>query len=69
MLDKIHLHYKDNLTQEQVVNHGISCSEELTNAYNMLQAFYDALAIKHPQAIKKSLMPMKKLAGKCIKPC
>ena len=48
MLDKIHLHYKDNLTQEQVVNHGISCGEELTNAYNMPQSFYDALAIKHP---------------------
>ena len=54
-LDKIHPHYnwncKDNLTQEQVVNEGIACSTELTNAYNLLQSFYDALAAKDPQAI------------------
>ena len=46
-LDKIYphynWHYKDNLTQEQIVNEGIACSTELTNAYNLLQSFYDAL--------------------------
>ena len=56
-LDKIHphynWHYKDSLTQEQVVNEGIACSTELTNAYNLLQSFYDALAAKDPQAIKE----------------
>ena len=56
-LDKIHphynWHYKDNLTQEQIVNEGIACSTELTNAYNLLQAFYDALAAKDPLAIKE----------------
>ena len=56
-LDKIHphynWHYKDNLTQEQVVNEGIACSTELTNAYNLLQSFYDALDAKDPQAINE----------------
>ena len=40
-LDKIHphynWHYKGFLTQGQVVNEGIACSAELTNAYNLLQ--------------------------------
>ena len=39
-LDKIcphcNWHYKDNLTQEQVVNEGIACSMELTVACNLL---------------------------------
>ena len=56
-LDQIHPHYnwncKDNLTQEQVVNEGITCSTELTNAYNLLQAFYEALAANDPLAIKE----------------
>ena len=46
-------HYKDNLTQEQVVSEDMACSTELTNAYNLLQSFYDALAAKDPQAIKE----------------
>ena len=58
-LDKIHSHYnwhyKDNLTQEQIVNEGIACSTELTNAFNLLQSFYDALAAKDPQASKEDV--------------
>ena len=41
------------MTQEQVVNEGIACSTELTNTYNLLQSFYDALAAKDPQEIKE----------------
>ena len=55
-LEKIYPHYnwncKNNLTQEQVVNEGIVCNAELTNAYNLLQSFYDALVAKDQQAIK-----------------
>ena len=58
-LDKIHphynWHYKDSLTQEQVVNEVIVRSTKLTNAFNLLQSFYDALAAKDPQASKEDV--------------
>ena len=46
-LEKIHprynWHYKDSLTQEQIVMEGIECDDTLTNSYNLLQAFFTAL--------------------------
>lgn len=46
-LEKVHphynWHYKDTLTQEQVVMEGISCNEELENAYDLMQDFIKAL--------------------------
>ena len=67
-LDKIHphynWHYKDSLTQEQVVIEGMACSMELTNAYNLLlQSFYDALAAKDPQAIKEVIHAKEDVGG------
>lgn len=46
-LEKLHpvynWHYKDCLTQEQIVMEGIACNEELENSYNLLQDFFEAI--------------------------
>lgn len=50
---KYNWHYKDCLTQEQVVMEGISCNELLTNSYNLVQDFMSALDTQDTRAMKK----------------
>ena len=56
-LDKIHPHYnwhfKDYLTQEQVVMEGISCDPRLDNAYNLMQDFMAALKARDTNSLKE----------------
>lgn len=56
-LDKVHLkynwHYKDSLTQEQIVTEGISCSDVLENAYNLMQDFINAIKNSDLDVIKQ----------------
>ena len=65
-LEKLHptynWHYKDSLTQEQIVMEGISCSELLTNSYNLLQDFFTALN-KHDTKAMKEIIYSKEKVG------
>ncbi len=55
-LDKIHprynWHYKDCLTQEQIVNESVACNEVLENSYNLMQEFFTALHNGNLETIK-----------------
>ena len=65
-LEKLHptynWHYKDSLTQEQIVMEGISCSEVLVNSYNLLQDFFMALD-KHDTKAMKEIIYSKEKVG------
>lgn len=65
-LEKIHprynWHYKDSLTQEQIVMEGIECDDTLTNSYNLLQAFFTALD-KHDTKAMKDIIYSKEKVG------
>ena len=65
-LEKIHprynWHYKDSLTQEQIVMEGIECDDTLTNFYNLLQAFFTALD-KHDTKAMKDIIYSKEKVG------
>ena len=56
-LEKIHprynWHYKDSLTQEQIVMEGISCNDVLDNSYNLLQDFFTALDKHDAKSMKE----------------
>lgn len=64
-LDKVHphynWHYKDSLTQEQIVMEGISCSEELETSYNLMQDFMDALNSGDIAKLKELICSKKKV--------
>ena len=59
-LDKIHprynWHYKDSLTQEQVVNEGIACNKVLENSYNLMQEFFSALHNGDLETMKRIIL-------------
>ncbi len=46
-------HYKDSLTQEQVVNEGISANPVLSASYELMQDFISALKNHDKQALKE----------------
>lgn len=56
-LDKVHphynWHYKDSLTQEQIVMEGISANHTLENSYNLMQDFFKALKTADHKTIKE----------------
>ena len=56
-LDKVHphynWHYKDYLTQEQIVAEGIECSERLKSSYNLMQDFFQALKNEDTDMLKR----------------
>ncbi len=56
-LDKIHprynWHFKDYLTQEQIVMEGISCDPRLDNAYNLMQDFMAALKARDTKVLRE----------------
>lgn len=64
-LDKIHprynWHYKDSLTQEQVVNEGIACNEVLENSYNLMQDFFSALHNGDLETMKRIILSNEKV--------
>ncbi|ADQ59549.1 transposase [Lactobacillus amylovorus GRL 1112] len=65
-LEKIHprynWHYKDSLTQEQIVMEGIDCNDILANSYNLLQDFFTALD-KHDTKAMKDIIYSKEKVG------
>jgi len=65
-LEKIHprynWHYKDCLTQAQVVMEGISANTALENSYNLMQSFMQAIETNNTQELK-SLITSKDSIG------
>lgn len=63
-LEKLHpkynWHYKDSLTQAQIVTEGIACDDTLVNAYNFFTALddHDTEAIKEIIASKAQVGPL-----------
>lgn len=66
-LEKIHprynWHYKDSLTQEQIVMEGIGCNDTLTNSYNLLQDFFKALDNHDTKAMKRIINSKEKVGN------
>lgn len=64
-LDKTHpkynWHYKDSLTQEQIVMEGIECSDELNNSYNLMQDFMTAIEKQDTKQMKEIIYSKKKV--------
>lgn len=56
-LDQVHprynWHYKDSLTQEQIVIEGIGADQTLENSYNLMQDFFKALKTTDLKTIKE----------------
>ena len=65
-LEKVHprynWHYKDCLTQAQVVMEGISANTALENSYNLMQSFIQAIETNNTQELK-SLITSKDSIG------
>ncbi|MBU6035281.1 transposase, partial [Lactobacillus helveticus] len=65
-LEKVHprynWHYKDCLTQAQVVTEGINTSTTLENSYNLMQSFIQAIETNNTQELK-SLITSKDSIG------
>ncbi|MCS8612583.1 transposase, partial [Lactobacillus helveticus] len=55
-------HYKDCLTQAQVVTEGINTSTALENSYNLMQSFIQAVETNNTQELK-SLITSKDSIG------
>ncbi|WP_216871237.1 transposase, partial [Lactobacillus helveticus] len=66
LMEKIHprynWHYKDCLTQAQVVMEGISANTALENSYNLMQSFIQAIETNNTQELK-SLITSKDSIG------
>ena len=71
-LEKIHprynWHYKDSLTQEQIVMEGIRCGDALANSYNLLQDFFTALDNHDTKAMKEIIYSKEKVGPLIHKP-